>query len=95
MQSAILAVYAESLVFESNFGSPEGPATYLVNESDERFTRLLGEAALTLWPSLPREVQEQMFRTAALADDVARNSLAVFLHERHPRTTHPSIEATQ
>ena len=26
---------------------------------------------------------------AAPTDDVIRNSLAVFLHERHPRTQHP------
>ena len=60
-----------------------------MSETNEQFRRLLGEAALALWPDLPREVQERLFEAAAPADDVARNSLAVFLHERHPRTQHP------
>jgi hypothetical protein len=88
-QSAVLAVYAENLVFESNFGSAVGLTTDLKNESNEQFSRLLGEAALALWSGLPREVQEQLFETAVPTDDVARNSLAVFLHEHHPRTAHP------
>ena len=84
------AVLAESLVFESNFGSAEGLTTDFMNESNEQFSRLLGEAALALWPRLPREVQERLFETAVPADDVVRNSLEVFLHEHHPRTAHPS-----
>lgn len=60
-----------------------------MNESYEQFSRLLGRAALTLWPDLPRAVQERLFETAVPTDDVVRNSLAVFLHERHPRTAHP------
>ena len=35
-RSAVLAVYAESLVFESNFGSAEGLTTSLSNEVTER-----------------------------------------------------------
>jgi hypothetical protein len=61
-----------------------------MNESNEQFSRLLGQAAVTLWPDLPRVVQERLFETAVPADDVVRNSLAVFLHERHPRTAHPA-----
>ena len=60
-----------------------------MNESNEQFGRLLGQAALALWPDLPRDVQERLFETAVPADDVVRNNLAVFLHERHPRTAHP------
>jgi hypothetical protein len=60
-----------------------------MNGSNEQFSVLLGQAALTLWPELPRVVQERLFETAVAADDVVRNSLAVFLHERHPRTAHP------
>ena len=60
-----------------------------MSESEEQFCRLLGQAALSLWPDLPRAVQEQLFETAVPTDDVVRNSLAVFLHERHPRTAHP------
>jgi hypothetical protein len=64
-----------------------------MNESNEQFSRLLGQAALTLWPELPRAVQELLFETAVPADDVLRNSLAAFLHERHPRTAHPAKPA--
>jgi hypothetical protein len=60
-----------------------------MDRSIEQFSKLLGQAALTLWPDLPRTVQEQLFETAVPADDAVRNNLAVFLHERHPRTAHP------
>ena len=60
-----------------------------MSESNEQFSKLLGQAALALWPDLPRAVQERLFETAVPADDVVRNGLAVFLHERHPRTVHP------
>lgn len=60
-----------------------------MNDAHEQFSRLLGQAALALWPDLPRPVQEQLFETAVPRDDIVRNSLAVFLHERHPRTAHP------
>jgi hypothetical protein len=88
-RNAVPAVYAESLVFESNFGSAEGLTIDSMNESNEQFSRLLGRAALTLWPGLPRELQEQLFEMAVPTDDIVRNSLAVFLHEHHPRTAHP------
>jgi hypothetical protein len=35
-----------------------------MNESNEQFSRLLGQAAVTLWPDLPRVVQERLFETA-------------------------------
>ena len=60
-----------------------------MNDSHEQFSRLLGQAALALRPDLPRLVQERLFETAVPTDDVVRNSLAVFLHERHSRTAHP------
>ena len=54
------------------------------------FERLLGHAALQLWPDLPREVQETLFEAAAPMDPEIRNRLATFLHDHHPRTAHPS-----
>jgi hypothetical protein len=53
------------------------------------FERLLGQAALKLWPDLPRDVQELLFETAAPVNATIRNSLAIFLHDHHPRTAHP------
>jgi hypothetical protein len=54
----------------------------------ERFALLLGHAALNVWADLPREPQERLF-AAAVDDGIIANSLAVFLHDRHPKTTHP------
>jgi hypothetical protein len=60
-----------------------------MSESLSEFERLLGHAALRLWPELPREVQEKLFETAVPFDPMIRNRLAIFLHDRHPRTAHP------
>jgi hypothetical protein len=48
-----------------------------------------GHAALRLWPELPRDVQEKLFETAVPIDPLIRNRLAIFPHDRHPRTAHP------
>jgi hypothetical protein len=55
---------------------------------EDRFVRLLGHAALKVWSDLPRDAQERLFAAAA-GDGVIANSLAVFLHDRHPKTAHP------
>jgi hypothetical protein len=55
---------------------------------DNQIASLLGHAALKVWPDLPRDAQEQLF-AAAVDDGVIGNSLATFLHDRHPRTAHP------
>jgi hypothetical protein len=53
-----------------------------------QFASLLGHAALKVWPDLPQEAQERLF-AAAIDDGIIANSLAEFLHDRHPRTAHP------
>lgn len=60
-----------------------------MNDRATEFVRLLGRAAFKLWADLPRDVQETLFETAVPDDDAVRYSLAVFLHEHHPRTAHP------
>jgi hypothetical protein len=57
---------------------------------EDRFARLLGHAALKVWSDLPREAQERLFN-AAVDDGVIANSLAIFLHDRHPKTAHPPM----
>jgi hypothetical protein len=57
---------------------------------DERFTRLLGQAAMDVWGDMPRDVQEALFETAMKGHDSDRESLARLLHDRHPRTAHPA-----
>jgi hypothetical protein len=52
------------------------------------FAGLLGHAALKVWPELSRDAQEMLF-AAAVNDGVIANTLATYLHDRHPRTAHP------
>lgn len=56
---------------------------------DLQIAGLLGRAAVKVWPDLPPEAQELLFKAAASDDGVIANSLATALHDRHPRTAHP------
>jgi hypothetical protein len=67
---------------------PENPTDHAALTDEERYAALLGHAALKVWSDLPREAQELLF-TASVDDGIMANSLAVFLHDRHPRTAHP------
>ena len=61
-------------------------------EENERFSRVLGQAAIALWGDLPQAVQERLFECAVVLghqserDEMLREQLAKFLHERHKRT---------
>jgi hypothetical protein len=55
---------------------------------ENQFAALLGQAAMKVWPELPRDAQEQLF-AAAVNDGVIASTLATYLHDRHPRTAHP------
>jgi len=67
-------------------------STKVLNDNAERFASALGEAVIDAWGKLPQEVQELLFEQAVRAghhderDESLREQLAVFLHERHPRT---------
>jgi len=61
----------------------------MMNNSTHEFERLLGKAALALWPDFPRDVQERLFEMAVAGEVIIRNHLAAYLHEHHPRTAHP------
>jgi hypothetical protein len=56
-----------------------------MDQGEELFTLALGRAVIKRWGSLPREVQEEIFKdAAAVAPGVAstfRERLAVFLHD--------------
>jgi hypothetical protein len=56
---------------------------------ENRFALLLGHAALKVWADLPRDAQQQLF-SSAVDDTVIASSLAEFLHDRHPKTLHPT-----
>ena len=63
-------------------------ALSMMNNSTHEFERLLGKAALALWPDLPRQVQEDLFEAAVGDDEIVRTHLASYLHDHHPRTAH-------
>ena len=50
---------------------------------------MLGQAALRVWGDLPRDGQELLFESAVRENDHMRRLLAIFLHDRHPKTYHP------
>ena len=62
----------------------------MMNNSTLEFERLLGKAALALWPDLPRDVQETLFETAVAGDVILQRHLAMYLHDHHPKTAHPA-----
>jgi hypothetical protein len=63
-----------------------------VLDQSDRFSRVIGSAAIALWGDLPAPVQEQLFERAVLLghrderDEMLREQLAKFLHDRHKRT---------
>lgn len=57
------------------------------NETSERLSHVLGEAVVRIWSHLPQEVQHDLFEEAlASHGQETRSQLAVFLHDKHPRT---------
>ena len=56
-------------------------------DTSEQLARALGEAVLKLWGDIPTGLQTRLFREATTAQDVKlRPQLAVYLHDKHPRT---------
>jgi hypothetical protein len=51
-----------------------------------KLSQALGEAVVRLWGLLPPDVQHHLFEEATSHEAETRSRLAVFLHERHPRT---------
>jgi hypothetical protein len=61
--------------------------------SKELIFRALGEAVVRSWSKLPQAIQHDLFEQAVLSQgESMRPQLAVFLHEKHSRTT-DSIKA--
>jgi len=56
----------------------------------EQLTRALGEAVIRIWSNLPQDVQNHLFQEAVTSQgESIRPQLAVFLHDKHPRTLDP------
>jgi hypothetical protein len=48
----------------------------------------LGQAVAAVWGKLPAEVQQALFEAAiGSAGEGSREKLAIYLHDRHPRTS--------
>jgi hypothetical protein len=60
------------------------------NVTADQLTRALGEAVIRIWSSLPQDVQNHLFQEAVTSQkESIRSQLAVFLHDKHPRTSDP------
>jgi hypothetical protein len=58
------------------------------NQGSQEFVAALGTAVVAIWGRLPADVQHNLFEEAVRsAGKGARERLAVFLHDRHPRTS--------
>jgi hypothetical protein len=64
-----------------------------MDKANPDFVAALGQAALSMWGDLPRDLQETLFETAMKGRDDQREAMARLLHERHPRTAHPPLPA--
>jgi hypothetical protein len=58
------------------------------NVITDQLTRALGEAVIRIWSDLPQEVQDHLFKEAVASQgESIRSQLAVFLHNKHSRTS--------
>ena len=56
----------------------------------DQLTRALGEAVIRTWSNLPQDVQLHLFQEVVTSHgESIRAQLAVFLHDKHPRTLDP------
>jgi hypothetical protein len=59
-------------------------------DTADQLTRALGEAVVRKWSELPQDVQCHLFEEAITSQGEAiRSQLAVFLHDKHRRTSDP------
>jgi hypothetical protein len=60
----------------------------MVPETSEQLSRALGEAVVKMWGGLPPDLQNRLFKEAVVSqDERLKSRLAVYLHEKHPRTS--------
>ena len=62
----------------------------------DELVRALGEAVVRTWSTLPQDVQHHLFEEAVTScGESVRSQLAVFLHDKHPRTWNPAGKARE
>jgi hypothetical protein len=56
-------------------------------ETSEQLSRALGDAVVRIWGRLPHDIQSRLFEeTLTSQHERMRPQLAIYLHEKHPRT---------
>ncbi len=59
----------------------------IAHETSEQLSSALGDAVVRIWGRLPPDLQNQLFKEAVTSqDETMRPRLAIYLHEKHPRT---------
>lgn len=59
-------------------------------DTADQLTKALGEAVVRIWSSLPHDIQHNLFEQAIASNsETIRPQLAVFLHDKHSRTSDP------
>ena len=72
------------------YGAGKMPIDPIPSVTADQLTRALGEAVVRTWSNLPQDVQNQLFQAAVTSQgESIRSQLAVFLHDKHPRTSDP------
>jgi hypothetical protein len=60
----------------------------LSSDTKEKLYRDLGRAVVVMWSNMPHNIQHHLFEEAVRCQgEVARQQLAVFLHDKHSRTS--------
>jgi hypothetical protein len=58
------------------------------HDAPDQLFHAIGEAAVRIWSQLPHDIQHQLFEDIVTSQGEAiRPRLAVFLHDKHPRTS--------
>jgi hypothetical protein len=66
---------------------PTDPTSTIITD---QLTRALGAAVIRIWSNLPQDVQDLLFKEAVASQgESIRSQLAVFLHDKHERTSDP------
>jgi hypothetical protein len=56
------------------------------DHTSKQLAQALGEAVVRIWGLLPPDVQQHLFEEATSHGAETRTQLALYLHDKHPRT---------
>jgi hypothetical protein len=78
-------------IWQPDTGAAKMPsADPIPSVTADLLTRALGEAVIRIWSNLPQDVQLHLFQeTVTSQGESIRPQLAIFLHDKHLRTSDP------